>query len=132
MARYFHIRPNFEDVSSRNYPGIDCPYFLVPLAIRDNSSGLFIEYHRPFLWDTGANLCIVDRRFVAKFSLRLHEIDDRVSDDIGGIGGSQSAWLTTMTTGQSPPSGSPAASPARRAPASLAHPVMCSTSSQME
>ncbi len=31
-----------------------------------------------------------------KYSLRLHDIDDRIPDGIGGMGGSQSAWLTTM------------------------------------
>lgn len=49
-----------------------------------------------FLWDTGSSLSIVDREMATKYALRLHETDDRIPDGIGGMGGSQSAWLTTM------------------------------------
>jgi hypothetical protein len=96
MARWFTVNPEFEDVSTRNYLGLNCPFFRVPLAVRNNATGQFVHHPIPFLWDTGSHLCMVSRVFALRYSLRLHDTDDRIPGGIGGVGGSQPAWLTTM------------------------------------
>ncbi len=96
MSRSFRVDPEFLEVSTRNYPNVECPSFRVPVVIWDNATKRFAPKAANFLWDTGSSLCILGRRAAENYSLRLHEMDDRIPDGIGGMGGSQSAWLTTM------------------------------------
>lgn len=96
MRQSFRVEPEFVDLSTRNYPATACPYFLVPMDMWDNSAKLFRRSRDNFLWDTGANVCMVSRQYATEFSLRLNDTDDRIPGGIGGVGGSQPAWLTTM------------------------------------
>lgn len=96
MSRWFRVDPEILELSTRNYPGVDCPFFRIPIQIWDNASKSFPHKPPSFLWDTGSSLSILNRRMAEKYSLRLHEVDDRIPDGIDGMGGTQNAWLTTM------------------------------------
>jgi hypothetical protein len=96
MARTFQATRRYEYLSTRNYPGVECPYFMVSVQVRNNSTGVFDREPEPFLWDTGASLSMVSRKFAIDHGLRLHDTEDRLPGGLGGVGGSQPAWLTTM------------------------------------
>lgn len=96
MSRSLYVPSDFEELSTRNYHGVDCPFFLVPIDLWDNSRRQFRRPDPDFLWDTGAHLSMISRKIATEYSLRLHDIDDRIPGGIGGVGGSQPAWLTTM------------------------------------
>ena len=96
MSRHFRVDPEFVELATRNYPDVDCPYFLVPVDLWDNTAKVFRRCRDAFLWDTGANVAMVSREYASDYALRLHDTDDRVPGGIAGVGGNQPAWLTTM------------------------------------
>lgn len=96
MARWFHVQPTVSEYSTRNYYRVASPHFVVPLRVWDQGRKAFDARSNPFLWDTGANFCMVDRQFATDYSLRLHDTDDRLPGGVHGVGGSRPAWLTTM------------------------------------